>query len=84
MDTQTIGVLLIVLGAVVGLVSLFVMKVTSRAKKMPPEKSYANSVDKGFACYGPYYEHGMVTDINDPKKVRAQSKKSHWYYESFI
>lgn len=70
-------------GSVLLLIGIFVLRVSTRAKRMTNAPSYSKSVNAAALSSDIYTEHGMVTSA-DGISVRPQMKKSGSYYDALL
>ncbi len=78
---MTEGMLFLIAGAVIFLISTFIRRVAKRAKTMSNLPRYSNTIKRASVSADIYTEHGMV---DEDSSVRPQMKRSGSYYESLI
>ncbi len=75
------GVLFLIAGAVIFVISGFIRRVAKRAKTMSSIPRYSDTVDMAPISADIYTEHGMVYD---GCSVRPRTKRSASYYETLF
>jgi len=78
-----INFILLVSGVAMLFSAHLIHKILSRARVMSKQPTYSKTVNRAILDVGIYTEHGMVLDASG-QHVKAESKKSRTYYESFI
>ncbi|MFZ1545735.1 MAG: hypothetical protein WAT12_01340 [Candidatus Nitrotoga sp.] len=80
---EMLNLALLIIGVLMLSLAFIIIKIAARANMMSKEPTYSTSVNQAIYKVGIYTEHGMVLDKSG-QHVKAESRKSRSYFESFI